>query len=90
MFPGAWGRLRLYALEAHDLALSKLERKLERGRDGVPQLARSGHLTPAVLRERYYNQLRPYLLAHRSRHGLTLQLWLEASWPRGTSRNSVS
>ena len=32
MFPGAWQRLRLLALEAHDLALSKLERNFERDR----------------------------------------------------------
>jgi hypothetical protein len=81
MFPGAWAHLRLYALEAHDLALSKLERNFERDRDDVRQLARTGHLKPAILRERYYNELRPYLLAHQSRHDLTLQLWLEAYWP---------
>jgi hypothetical protein len=40
MFPGAWVRLSLFALEAHDLALSKLERNLERDRDDVQQLAR--------------------------------------------------
>ena len=47
MFPGAWPRrLSLFALEAHDLALSKLERNIERDRDDVPRLARAGYLTP--------------------------------------------
>ena len=78
MFPGAWARLRLFALEAHDLALSKLERNMERDRDDVQQLARAGHLNPEVLKERYYNELRPNLLAHEARHDLTLRLWLES------------
>jgi hypothetical protein len=34
MFPGAWRRLRLFALEAHDLALSKLERNRVQRWDG--------------------------------------------------------
>lgn len=80
MFPGAWVRLQLFALEAHDLALSKLERNLERDRDDVYQLALAGHLKAEVLRERYYNELRPNLLAHEDRHDLTLTLWLESYW----------
>jgi uncharacterized nucleotidyltransferase DUF6036 len=79
MFPGAWSRLRLYALEAHDLALSKLERNIERDRDDVQQLALGGHINPDVLRDRYYSELRPNL-ANETRHDLTLQLWLEAYW----------
>jgi hypothetical protein len=81
MFPGAWDHLRLFALEAHDLALSKLERNMERDRDDVQQLARAGHLKPETLRERYYRELRPNLLAHEARHDLTLKLWLESYWP---------
>lgn len=46
MFPGNWTHLRLLALEAHDIALSKLERNHERDRDDVQQLARAGHLSP--------------------------------------------
>jgi hypothetical protein len=79
MFPGAWSRLRLYALDAHDLALSKLERNIERDRDDVHQLARASHLKPEVLRDRYYSELRPHL-TNETRHDLTLQLWLEAYW----------
>jgi Nucleotidyltransferase of unknown function (DUF6036) len=79
MFPDAWSRLQLYALEAHDLALSKLERNIERDRDDVHQLARAGHIRPDVLRDRYYSELRPNL-ANEARHDLTLQLWLESYW----------
>jgi G:T-mismatch repair DNA endonuclease (very short patch repair protein) len=81
MFPGAWPHLRLFALEAHDLALSKLGRNIERDREDVQQLARAGHLKAEVLKERYYNELRPNLAAHEARHDLTLQLWLESNWP---------
>jgi len=80
MFPGVWPRLSLFALEAHDLALSKLERNGERDRDDVQQLARAGQLNPEILKERYYNELRPNLLSHEARHDLTLRLWLESYW----------
>lgn len=81
MFPGAWRRLRLFALEAHDLALSKLERNSERDRDDVQRLARAGQLRPEVLRERYFRELRPNLVAHEAQCDLTLRLWLESYWP---------
>ena len=80
MFPGAWRRLRLFAMEAHDLALSKLERNIERDRDDVQQLARAGHIKADILKERYYSELRPNL-SNESRHDLTLELWLESYWP---------
>src|SRR5580704_12139181 len=80
MFPGSWTHLRLHALEAHDVALSKLERNFERDRDDVQHLARAGHLNREILREPYYKELRPNLLAHEDRCDLTLELWLE-SWP---------
>ena len=77
MFPGVWRRVHLFALEAHDLALSKLEGNRERDRDDVQRLARAGYLKPEILKDRYYNELRPNLLAHADRHDLTLALWLE-------------
>ena len=80
MFPGNWTHLRLLALEAHDVALSKLERNYDRDRDDVRQLARAGHLIRQTLRDRYYKELRPNLLAHEDRCDLTLALWLD-SWP---------
>jgi len=80
LFPGVWRRLQLSALEVHDLALSKLERNIDRDSDDVQRLARAGYLMPEVLKERYYNELRPNLAAHQARHDLTLQLWLESCW----------
>jgi hypothetical protein len=50
LYPGSWNLLRLFALEAHDLALSKLERNFERDRADVEHLARSGYLKAPILR----------------------------------------
>jgi hypothetical protein len=49
LFPGVWRHLRLFVLEAHDLALTKLERNAERDRDDVQRLARAGHLDAEIL-----------------------------------------
>jgi hypothetical protein len=85
LFPKVWAHLRLCALEAHDLALSKLERNYERDRDDVQNLARAGHLNRETLKQRYYKELRPNLLAHEDRCDLTLELWLE-SWVQPDAR----
>lgn len=82
MFPSAqWARLRLLALDATDLALSKLERNAERDREDVLRLAQAGLLDPHVLKERYYAELRPYLLSKLPWHDKTLELWLQMAWP---------
>lgn len=82
MFPSApWGRLKLFALDATDLALSKLERNAERDREDVLRLARAGLLYPQLLKERYYTELRPYLLSKLPWHDKALELWLQMAWP---------
>lgn len=81
LFPGLWERVELFALEAHDLALTKLERNFERDRDDVQRLASAGHLRPDILRERYEQELRPNLLARPEWHDRTLRMWLESYWP---------
>lgn len=80
IFDARWRFLRLFALEAHDIALSKLERNWERDRDDVQRLAAAGHIGPQVLRERYEKELRSYL-ARPEREDLTLRLWIESYWP---------
>jgi len=77
MFPASHQRLRLFGLEAHDLALSKLERNAARDREDVKYLARAVPLNADLLESRYRTELRPYL-ANRERHDLTMRLWLEA------------
>ena len=76
MYPGRFKNLHLYALDPYDLILTKLERNSQKDRDDVAFLAKSLHLSPAALRERYKKELRPYL-ANESRHDLTLKLWLD-------------
>ena len=41
MFPGAFQRLHLMALDPYDLALTKLERNIERDRNDIRHLART-------------------------------------------------
>lgn len=81
LYPGIWNKLSLFVLEAHDLALTKLERNFERDRADVAFLARAGFLQAAVLRDRYFNELRPYVIGRKSWHDQTLRLWLEAYFP---------
>ncbi|HWZ99017.1 MAG TPA: DUF6036 family nucleotidyltransferase [Candidatus Dormibacteraeota bacterium] len=76
MFPGTYKHLRLCALDAYDLALSKLERNIQRDRDDVKHLARSVPLDLKVLEERYQQELR-WQLGNREREDLTLKLWME-------------
>lgn len=65
-------------LEAHDLALTKLERNLDRDRGDVQHLARSGYLKGSILQDRYNEEMRPYVIGRVSWHDQTLRLWIEA------------
>jgi hypothetical protein len=76
IFPAAFDWLLLFGLEAHDLALSKLERNSARDREDLKFLARAVPLDLSVLESRYHSELRPYL-ANPERHDLTLRLWIE-------------
>jgi len=77
MFPEAFQNLRLMALDPYDLALTKLERNIERDRSDVRYLARAIPFDLELLRDRYEKELRPYL-GNPKREDLTLQLWIEA------------
>jgi Nucleotidyltransferase of unknown function (DUF6036) len=76
MFAGAFKRLRICALDPYDLALSKLERNIQRDRDDVKHLARSVPLDLEILKERYDKELR-WQLGNPEREDLTLKLWIE-------------
>jgi hypothetical protein len=78
IFPGTFRRLRLLALDPYDLALSKLERNIQRDRDDVLHLARTAPLDLEVLKDRYQKELR-WQLGNPEREDLTLQLWIDAS-----------
>ena len=62
LFPEKFRRLRLFALEPHDLALSKLTRNSPIDRDDVAQLAKAVPLDARVLRARYQRELRPIII----------------------------
>jgi hypothetical protein len=82
MWPGlTLKHLRLYALEAHDLALTKLERNSDVDRRDICDLAAAGLINPTTLRERYKTEFRPNLVSNVERHDLTLKLWTEMCWP---------
>lgn len=76
MFPNRWRKVRRLGPEAHDLALSKLERNDRRDREDVRFLGRAGHISVTELERRYRQEMRPYL-ALGERHDLTMRLWVE-------------
>jgi hypothetical protein len=76
MYPQAFRRLQLFALDPYDLALSKLERNIQRDRDDVRFLARTIPFDSEILQERYRKELR-WQLGNPAREDLTLKLWIE-------------
>jgi hypothetical protein len=77
MYPGAFSNVRLLAPDPYDLALSKLERNADRDIEDVKMLALSGGLDSQKLRERYVEELRPYLVGRIESYDLTLDLWVD-------------
>jgi len=77
IFPKMFRNLRLLALDPYDLALSKLERNIERDRDDVRHLARIVPFDLELLTERYQKELR-WQLGNPEREDLTLRLWIDA------------
>jgi Nucleotidyltransferase of unknown function (DUF6036) len=76
IFPKAFKHLRLCALDPYDLALSKLERNIQRDRDDVKHLASTVPLDLGALKERYQEELR-WRLGNPEREDLTVRLWIE-------------
>jgi Nucleotidyltransferase of unknown function (DUF6036) len=75
---GRWRFLKLFVLEPHDLALSKLERNSQRDRNDVLSLWKAGLLNCDTLKNRYDLEVRPYIAdGLLSWHDTTLKLWLE-------------
>lgn len=77
MFPDQFKKLHLFAPDAYDLILSKVERNSSKDRDDVAYLFQTQKLDPKILEERYQTELRPYLLAPENGDDLTIKLWLE-------------
>ncbi|HWE86727.1 MAG TPA: DUF6036 family nucleotidyltransferase [Terracidiphilus sp.] len=76
MFPKAFAKIRLMAVDPYDLALSKLERNSQKDRDDLRFLARTVPFDLKLLRSRYESELR-WQLGNPAREDLTLQLWME-------------
>lgn len=75
MYPDSpWNNLRLFALDPVDVALAKLERNSDRDREDLLGLARAGHIDANVLKTRYFEEVRPYLLSKIEWHDRALNL----------------
>lgn len=70
-------RLRLFVLEAHDLALTKLDRNSDVDRQDIADLAKEGAINSETLRKRYEEELRPNFVGRVERIDLTLEIWTE-------------
>jgi hypothetical protein len=73
IFPKVFKYLRLLALDPYDLALSKLERNIQRDRDDVKHLAKTVPFDLEILKERYQKELR-WQVGKKSGHGRSLSL----------------
>jgi hypothetical protein len=78
LFPGQFKNIRLRVLDPYDLVLSKISRNAERDQEDVRYLARTQHLDPNILRERYAKELRVALTGSLAYHDKTLEFWVEA------------
>lgn len=78
LFPARFEKLRLFEIDAHDLALSKLARNHPVDRDDVSYLAQTVPLSADILRTRYRRELRPIITGDPEIHDRTLEMWIEA------------
>ena len=76
LFPGRHRHIKLYALESHDLALTKIERNWDLDRSDLMLMAKAGLIDAAALEQRYHQEMRPYL-SNPGRYDLTIKLWVE-------------
>ena len=76
-FAGQFRRLHLFAVDPHDLALSKLVRNSPIDRADVASLAKAVPLDAAVLRTRYQRELRPIIIGDPDQHDRTLAMWID-------------
>jgi hypothetical protein len=74
--PRSLRKLKLMALEVHDVVLAKVSRNSPRDRADAEFLAKEGFINRLVLKDRYDAELRRYVL-NEARETLTLDLWLD-------------
>jgi len=76
IYSDTFERVRLFALDPYDIALTKIERNSGRDRDDVKHLAEVVPFDLEILKQRYQDELRVYL-GNPEREDLTLKLWVE-------------
>jgi len=76
-------RLRLLVPDPYDYILSKLQRAGLKDSDDALFLFQSRKLKSEILRERYYRELRDYLIEPLEQHDQTLERWIEIFESRG-------
>ena len=77
-----WPNVRLWALEPHDLALTKLERSDDRDIRDIIFLAEAGLIARKTLISRFETELEPYITGRTPTwNRTTLQMWIDACWP---------
>ena len=77
-----WSKVRLWALEPHDLALTKLERSNDRDIRDAIFLAHAGLINRDTLVVRFETELEPYITGPTPTwHRTTLKMWMDACWP---------
>ena len=74
IFPGTFKKLRLFALDPYDIALTKIERNIERDRDDVRHLARVLPFDLETLKQRYEDEM--CVIGPPERAKQTLDLWI--------------
>jgi hypothetical protein len=80
-----WPKVRLWALEPHDLALTKLERSNDRDIRDVMYLAQTGRISEHTLISRFETELEPYLTGRTPTWNRnTLAMWVDACWPKSS------
>jgi len=77
IYPFQLKNIKLWAPEAHDLALMKLGRNIERDREDVKFLAREGFIRVDELKHRYDKEMRPYISEPEQRTDTVLKFWVE-------------
>ena len=90
MYSGQLKKIRLFAVEPHDLALMKLERNAERDRVDVMFLASQGLITASELDRRYRAEMRSYIGVPERSTDITLQLWVSMMKEEALARDSDS
>jgi hypothetical protein len=88
MYSGQLKKIRLFAVEPHDLALMKLERNAERDRVDVLFLASQGLVTADELERRYRAEMRSYIGVPERSTDITLRLWVSMIKEEALARDS--